>query len=40
MSRLRLYTAAGILAALLCGIVACSGFWNTAPKLGTLVIAG
>jgi len=38
MSRLRPYLAVGLLAALLCGIVACSGFWNTAPKLGSLVI--
>lgn len=38
MSRLRLYIGVGLLAALFCGIVACSGFWNTAPKLGTLVV--
>jgi hypothetical protein len=38
MSRLRLYITVGLLSALLCGIVACSGFWNTAPQLGTLVV--
>jgi hypothetical protein len=38
MSRVRPCLAVALLAFLVCGIIACSGFWKTAPKLGTLVI--
>jgi hypothetical protein len=38
MVRSRTLVASGLLALTLVGIVACSGLWNTAPKLGTLVI--
>jgi hypothetical protein len=35
---MRQWLALSLLGLLLFGIVACSGFWKTAPKLGTLVI--